>query len=80
MTAKSKSAEERAAITSAKELRARDAELAMREYRLEQQALAARTERLRALRLAREREIAQQVQERPSTARRKPADRLRNKG
>jgi hypothetical protein len=80
MTAKNKSAEERAAIASAKELRARDAELAMREYQLERQALAARTERLRALRLAREREIAQQAHERPSTARRMLAKSHRNKG
>jgi hypothetical protein len=81
MTAKTRSAEELHAIATAKELRARDAELAMREYRLEQQALAARTEKLRALRLARERETSPQSRAvaGKSTARRAPARQSGNK-
>ena len=58
MASKVKTAEEQVAIANAKELRARDAALAMREYQQERQAMAARTEKLRALRLARERELA----------------------
>ncbi len=61
MTAKSKIAEERTAKVLAKELRSRDAELAMREYQLERQAVAAKTERLRALRLSQNGRVSNEV-------------------
>jgi len=51
---KKNSLEEQASIASVKELRARDAALAVREYQQEKLAAAARTEQLRALRLARD--------------------------
>jgi len=54
MAKKGKTPEEQAAIASLKELRERDAALAMRAYQQERVDLAARTEKLRALRLARE--------------------------
>ena len=78
-----KSAEEQAAIATAKELRARDAELAMREYQLERTAIAARTERLRELRLSREREAAKNpppppVAPKKKAAAKKPSTPLRN--
>ena len=78
-----KSAEEQAAIATAKELRARDAALALREYQLERQTIAARTEKLRALRLAHEREAANNppppVTTRKTAATKKPPAQLRNK-
>ena len=83
MASKGKSAEEQAAIASLKELRARDAALATREYEQERLSIAARTEKLRALRLARERELAQNPPPPPSlksAASRKLNDPLRSKG
>jgi hypothetical protein len=47
-------ASEQAAKAAARELRARDAELAMKEYQAERLAIQANTARLRALRLAKE--------------------------
>jgi hypothetical protein len=46
--------EQAVAKVEAKELRARDAALAMKEYQAERVAVQARTARLRALRLAKE--------------------------
>jgi hypothetical protein len=72
MTAKSsKSAEEQAAIATAKEMRARDAVLAMREYQLERATVAARTERLREQRLARDRDAAKAAQQPAAPAKKK---------
>ena len=79
-SSKTKTPEEQAAIASAKELRERDAALAMKEYQLERAHLAARTERLRAERLAREREAAANPPPQPETARRKSAKLLRKQG
>ncbi len=78
MVGKGKTSEEQAAIASLKELRARDAALATREYEQERQALAARTEKLRALRLARERELASNPppESRKVAAAKKPPARL----
>jgi hypothetical protein len=59
MTTKTKSEEEQSAAAAMKELRARDAQLAMREYQQDKLEVQARTERLRALRLARDSEAAQ---------------------
>jgi hypothetical protein len=83
MASKGKTAEEQAAIASLKEFRARDAALAMREYKQQRLVLAARTEKLRALRLARERDLANNpppTGSRKTAAVRRPLDQLRNKG
>jgi len=61
VTSKTKIADERTAKVLAKELRSRDAELAMREYQLERQAVAAKTERLRALRLSQNGRVSNEV-------------------
>ncbi len=56
-----KDAQQRAAIASKKEERARDGALAMKEYEAEKLAVRANAERLRALRLAREAAAPQPV-------------------
>lgn len=58
MASKTKTAEEQAAALRMRELRARDAALAMQEYQQEQLAVRARTERLRALRLSRDSQVS----------------------
>jgi hypothetical protein len=68
-----KTAEERTAISAMKELRARDASLAMREYQLEKLAVQARTERLRELRLSRDREAARDEPPAPVETKKKAA-------
>jgi hypothetical protein len=54
MNSKTKDLPDKSAAAAMKELRARDAVLAMREYQQDKIAVQARTERLRALRLARD--------------------------
>ncbi len=71
---KNKTAEEQAAIATLKELRARDAALATREYEQEVLNTRARTERLRAMRLARDRQVAQSP---PAAARKKTGTKSR---
>jgi hypothetical protein len=79
MTAKSKTPEERSAAATMKELRARDAELAMREYELEKLAVRARTERLRAMRLSRESKASSNPPPPPRASAPKTAVRLAKK-
>jgi hypothetical protein len=79
MTAKSKTPEERSAAATMKELRARDAELAMREYELEKLAVRARTERLRAMRLSRESQASSNPPPPPRASAPKTAVRLAKK-
>jgi hypothetical protein len=53
-----KSASEQAVRVAAKKTREQDAALAMQEYQAERSAVLARTARLRALRLAKEADVA----------------------
>ena len=70
MTSKTKIDEERTAKAIAKELRSRDAELAMREYQLERLAVAAKTERLRALRLSQNGRVSSEVRRQSGASKR----------
>jgi hypothetical protein len=70
MTAKT-IAEQQTAKALAKELRERDAALAMQEYQLETLALRARTERLRALRLSKGRPASKDQPKPPGAFRKK---------
>ncbi|HEY4405350.1 MAG TPA: hypothetical protein VGN55_11960 [Xanthobacteraceae bacterium] len=65
MTTTSKDAQQRSAAAAVKAERALDKAAAMQEYEAEVLALRANTERLRALRLAREAELAQAASTQP---------------
>ncbi|WP_229266673.1 hypothetical protein [Leptospira sp. severe_002] len=62
-----------AAIESVKELRARDAALAMREYQDEKLAVQARMEQLRALRLSQTNSVRSESEPQPDAIQKKTA-------